>query len=153
MRTTKRSIAALAVGLSLVLAACGGDDATETTEPSETTQPTETTGSTDTSAPAGDAAMRITYDIAEAAVWDDGTPIDAEDFICTYNAIMNTPGSLSTVGYDQIISIAAGTSDKQVVVEFSSVYAPYRGLFGGLIKHDAVADCNDVSGEIGRAHV
>ena len=147
MRTTKRSIAALAVGLSLVLAACGGDDATETTEPSETTQPTETTGSTDTTAPAGDAAMRITYDIAEAAVWDDGTPIDADDFICTYNAIMNTTGSLSTVGYDQITSIVEGASPKQVVVEFSSVYAPYRGLFGGLIKHEAVADCNDISGD------
>ncbi|MFZ9630152.1 MAG: ABC transporter substrate-binding protein, partial [Ilumatobacteraceae bacterium] len=146
MRTTKRSIAALAVGLSLVLAACGGDDATETTEPSETTQPTETTGSTDTT-PAADAAMRITYDIAEAAVWDDGTPIDAEDFICTYNAVMNTPGSLSTIGYDQIISIVEGASPKQVVVEFSSVYAPYRGLFGSLIKHEAVADCNDISAD------
>ena len=37
---------------------------------------------------------------------------------------MNTPGSLSTFGYDQMISVAAGESDKQVVVEFSTVFAP-----------------------------
>ena len=155
MRTTKRSkIAAFAVGLSLIVAACGGDDETTTTEGAaettaapETTGATESTDATETTGEAATAAMRITYDIAEEAVWDDGSPIDAEDFVCTYNAIMNTVGSLSTVGYDQIISIGAGASDKQVVVEFSSVYAPYRGLFGGLIKHDSVADCNDISGD------
>ncbi|MEX1105997.1 MAG: ABC transporter substrate-binding protein, partial [Ilumatobacteraceae bacterium] len=54
-------------------------------------------------------------------------------------------GSLTTVGYDQIISVEAGTSDKQVVVEYSSLYAPYKTLFGGLIKAAAVEDCNDVS--------
>jgi len=157
--TTKRSkFAALAVGLALVVAACGSDDdnstsdtAGETTPPSdETTPPDDTSGEpTDTTGGGdGEAAMRITYDIAENAVWNDGSPIVADDFVCTYNAVMNTVGSLSTVGYDQILTIAAGASDKQVVVDFKTVYAPYRGLFGALIKHDAVADCNDISGDL-----
>lgn len=168
MSTTRRStrFAALAVGLSLIAAACGDDDDTttgdttateettagteateETTAPDGTEATEETTGDTE---PSGEAAMRITYDIAEAAVWDDGTPITAEDFVCTYNAIMNTVGSLTTAGYDQILSIGAGESDKQVVAEFKTVYAPYRGLFGGgtLLKAAAFEDCNDISGDL-----
>ncbi len=168
MSTTRRGakFAALVVGLSLIAAACGGDDeetttateapaTTEATEATEAPATTEAGGETTeapgtTEAPAEEAAMRITYDIADVAVWDDGTPITAADFECTYNAIMGTVGSLSTVGYDQILSIGAGESDKQVVVEFKSVYAPYRGLFGGgtLLKADAFADCNDISGDL-----
>jgi peptide/nickel transport system substrate-binding protein len=166
--TTRRGakFAALAVALSLVAAACGDDEesttatteapatteATEETEPpTETTAAVETTeGSTETTAPAEEAAMRITYDIAEEAVWDDGTPITAADFECTYNAIMNTVGSLTTTGYDQILTVGAGESDKQVVVELKTVFAPYRGLFdaGDLLKADAFADCNDISGDM-----
>ena len=171
--------AALALGLALVAAACGSDSKTsgdttgvttgateapavttgDTTAPTDTasgdtTAPTDTasgdsTAPTDTTGPAT-AAMRITYDISPDAVWDDGSPITADDFICTYDAIMGTVGSLSTVGYDQIINIAAGDSDKQVVAEFKTVYAPYRGLFGGgsLLKKAAFADCNDISGDL-----
>lgn len=168
MSTTRRGakFAALVVGLSLIAAACGGDDeetttateapaTTEATEATEAPATTEAGGETTeapgtTEAPAEEAAMRITYDLAEAAVWDDGTPITAADFECTYNAIMGTVGSLSTVGYDQILSIGAGETDKQVIVEFKTVYAPYRGLFGGgtLLKADAFADCNDISGDL-----
>ncbi len=133
-------------------------DTTAATEaPADTTAATEApadtstadTATTGTEAPTGTAAMRITYDISDKAVWDDASPITADDFICAYNAIMNTVGSLSTTGYDQILKIAAGDSDKQVVVDFKTVYAPYRGLFGAgtLIKHDAVKNCNDVSGD------
>lgn len=163
MSTTKRStkFAALAVGLALVVAACGDDkeDTTATTAaavettaapaPETTAAPApETTGAPETTAaPAAEVAMRITYDISPDAVWDDASPITADDFICTYDAVMNTVGSLSTVGFDQITSIAAGASEKQVIVEFKTVYAPYRGLFGGLIKKAAVADCNDISGD------
>ncbi len=168
MSTTRRGakFAALVVGLSLIAAACGGDDeetttateapaTTEATEATEAPATTEAGGETTeapgtTEAPAEEAAMRITYDIAEAAVWDDGTPITAADFVCQYDAVMGTVGSLSTVGYDQILSIGAGESDKQVVVEFKTVYAPYRGLFGAgsLLKADAFADCSDVSADL-----
>ena len=168
MSTTRRGakFAALVVGLSLIAAACGGDDeetttateapaTTEATEATEAPATTEAGGETTeapgtTEAPAEEAAMRITYDIAEAAVWDDGTPITAADFVCQYDAVMGTVGSLSTVGYDQILSIGAGESDKQVVVEFKTVYAPYRGLFGAgsLLKADAFEDCADVSADL-----
>ena len=92
--------------------------------------------------------MTLTMNINPDAVWDDGTPITVADFKCTSDSILNTPGSLSTVGYDKITSIEQGDSDKQVIVSFSEVYAPYKNLFGNIIKADAMADCNDVSADM-----
>lgn len=160
MSTTKRStkFAALAVGLAMVVAACGDDseDTTATTAAAvettaaaaETTAapaPDTTAAPETTGAPAAEAAMRITVDINPDAVWEDGSPVTVADFECTLNAAINTPGSISTTGYDKIIGISAGESDQQVVIEFSEVYAPYKGLFGSLIKAASVEDCNDIS--------
>ncbi len=163
MRTTRRSTryAALAFGFAVIAAACGDDgdsSSNDTTAGTETTAaaapettaaaPETTAGGTETTAAAAvDAAMTLTMNINPDAVWDDGSPITFADFKCTTDAILNTPGSLSTVGYDKITSIEAGESDKQVVVQFSEVYAPYKNLFGNLLKADVVPDCNDVSAE------
>jgi peptide/nickel transport system substrate-binding protein len=97
--------------------------------------------------------MTITIDINPDAVWEDGSPITWEDFECTWQAALNTPGSIVTGGPDKIISVEPGESDQQVVVGLSEVYAPYKQLFSGpvgsLIKKAAVADCNDISGDFG----
>lgn len=159
-KKTSRVLALLA-GASLVIAACGGDDgdssSSETNAPA-TEAPTDG-GDTDTSAcgpstleggaggAEGTAAMRITIDINPDAVWQDGCPITVADFQCSVNATLNTPGSISTTGYDKIVSVEAGASDQQVVVEFNEVYAPYKLLFGGLIQASAVEDCNDISAD------
>ena len=118
---------------SLVVAACAGDTegSTTTGAPAETT--TTAAGATTTTEAAVDSAMTLTVDIKPDAVWSDGTPITAADFVCTWNAFLNTPGSISTAGWDQILSVAAGSSDKQVVVEFTTVYAPYQGLFNQIL--------------------
>ena len=93
--------------------------------------------------------MTVTMDINPDAVWDDGTPITVADFQCTSEAILKTPGSLTTVGYDQITSVDQGTSDKQVVVKFKTVYAPYKNLFSSsLIEKAKIANCADVSGDM-----
>ena len=130
MRRTKRLVA-LAAGLSLVAAACGGDDdepaateapdgteaAAETTTgateaPADTEASGDTTGDTEAASEgtgaAGDAAMTLTIDINPDAVWDDGTPITFADFECTSDAILNTPGSSATAGYDKITSVERG---------------------------------------------
>ena len=146
--TTKRSkFAALAVGLSLVVAACGGDETTETTDGTTETTTGDTGDTTDTTGASG-VAMRVTYTLSDVAVWDDGSAISAADFQCTLDAVINTPGSLSTTGYDQVVSIAEGATPKDVVVEFSSKYAPWRLLFNGLLKaayHEEQGGCADVS--------
>ncbi|MEP7203260.1 MAG: ABC transporter substrate-binding protein, partial [Ilumatobacteraceae bacterium] len=163
MRITKRSnrYAALAIGLAFIAASCGDDggstsdtaaQATDTTAAATdtTAAATDTTaaGSDTTAASTDGAAMTLTMDINPDAVWDDGTPITFADFKCTSDSILNTPGSLSTAGYDKITSIEQGDSELQVVVKFSEVYAPYKNLFGNLIKSDVMPDCNDVSAEM-----
>jgi peptide/nickel transport system substrate-binding protein len=183
MRRTKRLVAFSAgLALVAVAAACGDDDdgggaatsaapgttgggaettaappttGAATTTPGSTTPGSTTpgTGTSGGSAPAGGAAMTVTIDINPDAVWEDGSPITWEDFQCTYQANLNTPGSLTTTGWDKITSVEAGDSDQQVVVTFSETYAPYKQLFSsaaggeGVIKKAAVEDCNDVSSD------
>ncbi len=169
MSTTRRSakLAALVVSIAFIAAACGSDDnstttaapdesTVETDAPTESSAPADTTADTiadttvDSTAPSADVAMTITYEISPDAVWEDGSPITAADFQCTWQSALNTPGSIVTSGYDQIVSVEAGASDKEVIASFSTVYAPYKGLFGaspGIIKKAAVADCNDISEE------
>lgn len=138
MRRTKGAKAlAFAVGVALALSACGGSDSDSSTE--------DTTS--EDGAATGETVMTITYDIADEAVWEDGSPITYADFECSWQAALNTPGSISTSGYDKISSVAAGESDKQVVVSFTALHAPYKNLFSGLIKKAAVADCSDISAD------
>ena len=138
MRNIRKStkLAGGLLGSVLLLAACGGGSDSA----SDTTSASGDSGS-------GATAMTITYDIADEAVWEDGTPITVADFQCTLDAVMNTPGSISQSGYDKVTSVEAGDSDKQVVVTLKELYAPYKGLFSGLIKKAAVADCKDISGD------
>ena len=161
-RRSKRLIA-LAVGMTLVAAACGDDDddaggeSTEATTEGTTAATTEgttaattegTTGeTTETTAggAAGEAAMVLTVDLNPDAVWDDGSPITVADLECTWQANLNTPGSLTTVGYDQIISVEQGDSDKQAIISFTKPFAPYKTLFNPILKAARHEDCNDVS--------
>ena len=167
MRITKRSsrYAALAVGLALVAAACGNDDngsssdtaaAPGTTAASATSAPETTAAVTETTAVAqhdhgaasAGGTMTLTMNINPDAVWDDGSKITFADFKCTMDAILNTPGSLSTVGYDKITSLEQGADDHEVVAKFSEVYAPYKNLFAGIIKAAAFENCSDVSADM-----
>lgn len=159
---------ALAAASAVIFAACGSDDdggsgaetsdAAETTEapdsseaPETTDETTETTDETTETTDggeegAGEAVFRITYELSDNAVWNDGTPITVADFQCGMDAVLGTPGSLSTTGYDQITSISEGASEKEIVVEMSVVYAPYKTLFDNeILKADEFEDCNDVS--------
>jgi peptide/nickel transport system substrate-binding protein len=156
---------ALLAGTALIAAACGDDDddgeaASDTTAAAteESTAAPDTTGgeATDTTsgepAPSGEGEMVITLQLNPDAVWDDGTPISAADLECTRQAVMNTPGSLSTVGIELITSIEEGSSPQEVIITLSEPYAGYKTLFsntpGTFIKADGVADCNDVSGDM-----
>ncbi len=174
-RRTQRLVA-VAVGLSLVAAACGddddaatGDEGTEapadTEAPAATDAPAETTAASEgTDAPgttAGESTettggtggesgggMTITVDIAEEAVWQDGSPITAADIECSWRAAANTPGSIvSGQGYNLVTSVTAGESDKQAVIEFSQVYGPYKTMFDRIIQASSVENCDDISGD------
>jgi len=156
--------AAALFAVALVASACGGsDDEAEEEAVTEETVAEEQPAAEPVSyptleqcadvtydysyTPPASAGMTVTYDIADEAVWEDGSPITFLDFKATWEAALNTPGSVSTVGWDQITSVAAGSSDKQVVVDFKSVYGPYKGLFGGLLKAASVKNASDISAD------
>ena len=122
MKQHSRAIrfAASLFAVALVATACGGSDDEEEAVTEETVaeeepaaepvsyptleQCAEVTYDYSYTPPAS-AGMTVTYDIADEAVWEDGSPITAADFKATWEAALNTPGSISTVGYDQIESV------------------------------------------------
>jgi peptide/nickel transport system substrate-binding protein len=161
-RGRRRSLGAAAVAALLVTAAaCGGDDDeatpadTEEGETPATTAPDDGTsatsgaeaGSGDTSggAAAGDVGMTVTLQLNPDAVWEDGSPVTVDDFICTQQAQVNTPGSLTTVGFDKVTSIEEGANEGEIVISYSEPYAAYKTLFNPLLHATRHEDCNDVS--------
>lgn len=159
VNTTRRGrkLLALAAASAVIFAACGSDDSSgsSNTDGSETTDAPDATdapGTTDDNTEttdggaAGEPVFRITYELSDNAVWNDGTPITVADFQCGMDAAMNTPGSLSTAGYDSITSITEGSSPKEIIVEMDTVYAPYKTLWDAeLLKADEIDGCDDVT--------
>ncbi len=149
---------ALLAGTALIAAACGSDDdsgsgdTTAATEAPATEAPSsEAPAGSDAPTTGGEApagGMTVTYNLNPDAVWDDGTPITSADLECTYKASLNTPGSIRTAGYDVIASVDA-SDPATFVVTFEQPYAAYKSLWSdnGIIKADAVANCDDISGD------
>ncbi|HXF56139.1 MAG TPA: peptide ABC transporter substrate-binding protein [Actinomycetota bacterium] len=86
----------------------------------------------------------VRYKIRDEAVWEDGTPITWEDFDFTWRAILNTRGTYTTAGYEQIEKIEPGDTPKDVIITFKEVYVDWMDLFGGvyqgLLKKAAFTD-------------
>jgi peptide/nickel transport system substrate-binding protein len=102
-----------------------------------------------------DDPFTVTFELNPDAVWDDGSPITSEDVDFTWKAIMNTTGTISTQGYNEIESI--DTSDPSTaVVEFKNPYVDWPDLFGGNLGFvlpkaafpDADPDQPDLSDEM-----
>jgi peptide/nickel transport system substrate-binding protein len=88
----------------------------------------------------------VTYVIQPNAVWNDGTPITAADFIYSWqfeNGVNCTGADCpvaSTTGYDQITSVVgSGTGDKTVTVTFDpkKPYPDWKALFTLYPQHIA----------------
>lgn len=78
----------------------------------------------------------VEYVIQDDAVWSDGTPITAADFIYLWESLNGSNPDLqvtTTTGYEQISSVEAGANDKTVDVTFSTPYADWKGLFSMLL--------------------
>jgi peptide/nickel transport system substrate-binding protein len=78
----------------------------------------------------------IVYRINQDAVWSDGVPVNADDFIYLWK---NSNGSLksndiaSITGYDQIRSVVGSDGGKTVTVVFQTPFADWKGLFTGIL--------------------
>lgn len=90
-----------------------------------------------------DGKTVVTYKINEKAVYNDGTPIDYTALESGWKACGQGNKEFScnsTDGYDQIESVKAGSSPKEAVVTFKTVFPWWKGLFNDLLHPKAVAD-------------
>ena len=80
------------------------------------------------------APQTLVYKIRPEAVWDDGTPITADDFI--YNWQTNNGkdctacASASTAGYEHVASVTGSDNGKTVTVVMATPYTDWRQMFG-----------------------
>jgi peptide/nickel transport system substrate-binding protein len=77
----------------------------------------------------------VTYTIRDEAEWSDGTPITANDFVFTYETIMdeaNAEQITSTVGYELITDYEV-EDDKTVTFNYSEPFAPWQLLFSNVL--------------------
>ncbi len=82
----------------------------------------------------------IIYKIDPKAVWSDGVPINADDFVYNWQAQSGNPAltdvdgkpydAVSVAGYDQIRSVTGSDGGKTVTVVFDKPYADWESLFG-----------------------
>jgi peptide/nickel transport system substrate-binding protein len=84
----------------------------------------------------------VTYELNQKAKWSDGTPITEADYAAEWKALNGTNSQFnvaSTTGYSQISNVAAGKSQYEVVVTFSSNFADWKSLFSPLYPASANA--------------
>ena len=71
----------------------------------------------------------IVYKIKQNAVWSDGTPISADDFIYFWknqNGTIKDNDVAATTGYDQIKSVEGSDNGKTVTVVFKTPFADWK---------------------------
>jgi peptide/nickel transport system substrate-binding protein len=81
-----------------------------------------------------DGTFVLTYNLNPDAVWSDGNPITSTDVKFTWQAIVNTTGTLTTVGYDKITDVD-DSDPATAVITFEEPYAPWPDLFGGTTQY------------------
>ena len=71
----------------------------------------------------------VTYKINPDAVWSDGTPVTADDFIYTHEASIDPKNEVvSRAGHEDVESVEA-IDDKTVEVTFKKIYAGWKEMF------------------------
>jgi peptide/nickel transport system substrate-binding protein len=73
----------------------------------------------------------VTYHLNPAAKWSDGTPITSADVQFSWRAYLDTTGSLSTAGYDQVTKVD-DTDPHTAVVHFKRTYTDWPDVMGGF---------------------
>ena len=91
----------------------------------------------------------ITMGLREDIVWSDGVPITSEDFIFTYEAVINPMNVVASVyPFDMIESIEA-PDERTVVITFSEPFAPWLGtMWHGLLPAHVLKPVMEAEGSI-----
>ncbi|MEO3795024.1 ABC transporter family substrate-binding protein [Nonomuraea sp. B10E15] len=85
----------------------------------------------------GDSPQTIKYTIDPEAVWSDGRPISADDFVYTWRALdpRECPKcqASNTAGYDRIKSVKGSDEGRTVTVVFDKPYVDWQALFSPFL--------------------
>lgn len=83
----------------------------------------------------GDEPQTIVYEIAPDAVWNDGTPITADDFAYNWRVRNGEDcpdcANAGTQGYDQVASVEGSNEGRTVTVTYETPFADWRVLWSG----------------------
>jgi peptide/nickel transport system substrate-binding protein len=95
----------------------------------------------------------IVYKVKPAAVWDDGTPINFDDFKYLKDVSDGTTcpkcGAASSSGYNQIKSMASSDNGKTITVVMKTAYADWESMFGALLPAHIAAQHGGTSSAAG----
>jgi peptide/nickel transport system substrate-binding protein len=90
-----------------------------------------------------DGQQVVTLTINPEAKWNNGDPIDWEDYAATLTVCNGENADISCVttdGYDQIESVEMGEDEFQVVITFKSTYPDWTSMAGGPLPAESIAD-------------
>jgi peptide/nickel transport system substrate-binding protein len=91
----------------------------------------------------------IVYKIQPDAKWNDGTPIDANDFIYSWKTQNATDckdcDAASTAGYDQMQSVTGSDGGKTVTVVYKKPFADWKEPFGNLYPAHIASQHGDLA--------
>ena len=80
----------------------------------------------------------LTYHIKQQAVWSDGTPVSADDFIFTLDAIRDPANGTFKTGYE-FVTQADRVDAKTVTLRFSQPYPNWKTLFEFVLPKHVLA--------------
>jgi peptide/nickel transport system substrate-binding protein len=75
----------------------------------------------------------VVYKIKRTAVWSDGTPVSADDFIYLWknmNGTIKSNDVSTTTGYDQIESVKGSDNGKTVTVVYKKPFRDWKSMWG-----------------------
>jgi peptide/nickel transport system substrate-binding protein len=75
----------------------------------------------------------VVYKIKRTAVWSDGTPVSADDFIYLWKNLNGTIKSndvSTTTGYDQMESVKGSDNGKTVTVVYNKPFRDWKSMWG-----------------------
>lgn len=93
--------------------------------------------------------MTVVYKIQNDAVWSDGTPISADDFI--YTQAVQDPAQCGdclaafTSGYDSIDSVTGSDEGKTVTMVYSEPFSEWKSLFNYILPAHIANEYGDLA--------
>jgi peptide/nickel transport system substrate-binding protein len=98
-----------------------------------------------------DEGRTITMNLRDDIQWSDGTPITANDFVFTYEMIMDPANIVqSTYPYDQLTAVTA-PDDQTVVMTFEEPFAPWLTMWRYLLPEHVLRPIFDAEGTLDTA--